>query len=626
MRYVIAVLCALAVVAAQALYGGAMRPVFALPALFLAGLAGALGLAAVFWRNVPSPSFSCVLSVGALAGWLIWRELESPDAWLAGGYLRLTLGCLVMYLIFACALTNPFYRLAFVSVLFLAAVIEAGAAAWQFARPETGPMIPWLSEQLRLWYEPKWNWRGHGTYLNGNHLAWFLNMAGIMAVAVTCWGRWGLKVKILCLYVALASFAGAMVTLSRGGMLGLGAGLTAFLLLSALALAIGARDRRIVGVLVVAAAVVAAGSVSFFVFKNSFVVQQRFDALVSDTYRPVVFEAVWRQAQLEPLLGTGAGTFLYYGREYREMNSFTDDIYAHNDWAQIAADFGFPAFALLVWVVWAHAATGLWGLREVLRKRMAVYSRPQSHAAALLIGALACLAMFVVHSFFDFNMQIPANALLASACLGMLANPGVAGSAGNAARETSLRRLGNVVAGGAAFWLIVLTCRSAGPEYLWLQTENAYLQGRLQDAWILGRTGVEGGRHSRLDRAMGEIYLVAARRAANPVERRAWAKAAARSLEFCVEAAPLEGRNFLLLAEARGIEGRGGAADEAVVQAIQRAPTQGRGYEVYGEFLEEDGRLDEARQVYRVAERLPGSLHARKSADELARKLLILSR
>ncbi len=120
MRYLLAILCALAIAAAQSLYGGVMRPVFALPAyLAVLGVAGILALSALFWRNIPFPALACVASVAAFAGWLFWREMESPDPWLASGYVRLTLACLVIYLLFACIITNPLHRLAFISLLLL---------------------------------------------------------------------------------------------------------------------------------------------------------------------------------------------------------------------------------------------------------------------------------------------------------------------------------------------------------------------------------------------------------------------------------------------------------------------------------------------------------------------------
>lgn len=625
MRYLIAVCCALAVIAAQALYGGAMRPVFALPALLLVGIAGLLALVAAVWRNVPAPSALCLASVGAFAGWLLWRETQSPDPWLAGVYFRLTLGCFVLYLIFACALTNPYHRLAFLCLLMVVAVFQAMAAAWQFAQPETGPLIPWLSEQLRIWYASRWNWKGHGTYLNGNHLAWFLNVTAFMALSLTCWGRWGLKIKILCLYATLSCIGGVWVTLSRGGLLGLGAGLSAFFLLSALTLAIGARDRRFVVVLLLIGVMAAATCASFLIFKNSFVVQQRVKELVNDDYRPMVFEAVWRQAQLQPLEGTGSGTFLYYGRQFREMTSFTDDIYAHNDWAQLFADFGYPAIFILVWVVWAHFSAGLAGLAKILRQRMLQHSRPQSHAAAIMIGAMVSLTVFIVHSFFDFNMQIPANSLLAAAILGMLANPGTPSQTERSWIPGIGRRVGCAVAAGAGGWLMMLTFRAAIPEGFWLQAENAFLEGRLADARSACISGLAAQPHSRLEKLLGDIYLDAARGQKDSPDRLRLSRLAAVHLERSLAISPNDGNCYLQLAEALAILGKREAALSCAVSAIGRIPLQGRGYEVYGQLLEDQGRLSEALEAYRVATRIPSSVLSHRRAEELQKKLLILS-
>lgn len=625
MRYLIAVCCALAVIVAQALYGGAMRPVFALPALLVVGIAGLLALVAAVWRNVPAPSVSCLASVGAFAGWLLWRGAQSPDPWLVGVYFRLTLGCLVLYLIFACALTNPYHRLAFLSMLLVAAVAQSATAAWQFARPETGPLVPWLSEQLRIWYAPRWNFRGHGTYLNGNHLVWFLNVAALMALSFTCWGRWGLKTKIICLYAALSSVAGILVTLSRGGLLGFGAGLAAFLALSALTLAIGARDRRVVATLLVLAVVVIIASGGFLVFKSSLIVQNRIGELVNDDYRPLVFEAVWRQAQLLPLEGTGSGTFLYYGRQYREMTDFTDDVYAHNDWAQLFADFGFPAIFLLALVVWAHFSGGLVGLSKILRQRMLQHSLPQSHAAAIMIGAMASLAVFVVHSFFDFNMQIPANALLAAAILGMLANPGTQSPSGRSWISGIWRKAGCVIGAGAGAWLMVLTFRATIPEAFWLLAENAFLEGRLADARSACISGLASQPHGRLESLLGEIYLDAARRQRDSLERVKLSRLAVVHLERSLAISPNDASCYLQLAEAQAALGKREAALSSSIAAIGLIPLRGRGYEVYGQLLEDQGRLSEALQAYRVAASIPGNLLGYQRAQELQKKLFILS-
>ncbi len=628
MRYALAVLCALAVVSAQVLYGGAMRPVFALPALILVGLAGALGLAALVWRNVPAPSAVCVASVVALAGWLIWRCVHSPDVWLAQTYLRLILGCLVVYLLFAAVLTNPFHRLTFVGILLVVAAAEALTAALQFAQPTTGPVFPWLSEQLRLWYgvSDKAFLRGHGTFLNGNHLAWALNAAGLMALALICWGRWGLKSKLVCLWGSLVILTGAILTLSRGGALGLGAGLAAFLALSAVALSVGARDRRWVAVLAVSGGILAVATVVFLVFQNSFQVQNRFAVLLDDTYRTTVAEAVLRQAQLDPIHGAGAGMFLYFGRQYRELRGGNDDIYAHNDWAQILADFGAPALALVLLVVGVHAVTGFRSFRDVLRRRMSTHARPQSHVAALGLGAMCCLAAFSVHSVFDFNMQIPANALLASALLGMLANSGLAPDRGTTRAGALLRRTVCLGAGAGGIWLSVLSWKAATQDVAWLLAENALLTDRPNEAISWAQSGLQNGRHSRLVQTLGDTYLQAAFLARNRTGRQYWSQRALGPLRESVELVPWDAWRHLRVAEAATLAGSDDEAKKAVFSAIALDPLSGRGYELYAEALERDGRLVEAIRVYDVARRLPENTHSSKSFGALSQRLQLLTK
>jgi len=61
-----------------------------------------------------------------------------------------------------------------------------------------------------------------------------------------------------------------------------------------------------------------------------------------------------------------------------------------------------------------------------------------SNSLALQIGALSAIAAYVVHSALDFNLHIPANALLLAFVFGVIANPGVARESQAAALTKSL--------------------------------------------------------------------------------------------------------------------------------------------------------------------------------------------
>jgi len=622
MRYLPAILCALAVAAAQALYGGVLRPVFALPAFALVGVAGVLGGVCFFRGKNPEPQFFCLLLVAALAGWLLWREIESPDVWLASGYFRLTLACLVVYLLFACVITNPYPRLAFVTVLLLLAMIQTVLAGWQLTHAHTGFPIPWLSEQLRQWYAPRFNGQAHGFFLNRNHLAWFLNAAGITALSLACWGRWGATAKVLCFYVALMSFAGSMLTFSRGGIVSLAAGLAVFFLLSALVLTVGARDRRLAASLLVATGLAATGGIFGWVFQSSARMQDRFSVLLTDPYRPEVLAAAARQFQLDPIYGTGAGTFSYYVRQFREFPISGDDFFAHNDWVQLAADFGYPALALLVAAVVLHFVVGLGSLMAILRQRMVAYSRPQSHAAALLIAALASVTIFTVHSLFDFNMQIPANALLAAAFFGMLASPRLEMTGARAWWKGLMKKIlgyGGVAVCGA--WLLAAVWQAGGTEYYLLKAENALLAGQWEDGADMARKGLAGGRNSPgLHGALGESYLLQSLALESPMARWRNYQLAVKEFSEVAGLVPLAAGNRVLLARALDKAGRLQRAEDEIVEAIRLSPGKGESYILYAELLERTGRLHEAARFYLISGQY-GNRHAARDFDDVQKKL-----
>lgn len=604
MRYVPALLCALAVGVAQILYGGAMRSVFALPSYFLIGLAGVLGLLTLRRKSVSRAHAGCVLSVLAFAGWLLWREFTSPDPWLAASYLRLTLACVTMYLLFVVVITNPLHRLVFLSLVLVFALVQAGLGAWQFAHRHDGFPFPWFSEQLRLSYTTRMSGRAHGLYLNANHFAWFLNIATIFALALTSWGRWGAKTKVVACYVAAVTLVVSALTLSRGGILGLGAGLATFFVLSLAGLVLGGGDRRLFSLLLLIAG--AAAGAMIWLYYNNHMFQGRMGELLGDSYRPAVFEAALRQFQIDPLMGTGAGTFIFYGRKFREFFGFFDDIYAHNDWMQLASDFGFVAFALLLLVVILHVGKGLGDWGRLLRRSVHLHSGLQSHGAAICLGALSCLAAFVVHSFFDFNMQIPVNALLAAACLGMIANVGVE----DVESRTSVpqRVVWAVCAAFFGGWLLWASGQAARPEFYWLKAENALLASEWKQSAGYARKGLEyQPLHPRLRRTLGEALMLQGKYASSFNERWIFLQQASAEFDRVLELAPMDWTNYRLAGEALLLNRRFQKASQIAVENIGLNPGISGNYYLYASILEADGRFDEAYWMYFLSGNFPAA-------------------
>jgi O-antigen ligase len=101
-------------------------------------------------------------------------------------------------------------------------------------------------------------------------------------------------------------------------------------------------------------------------------------------------------------VGAGAGTFYIAFPRYRPESVALYYDYAHNDYAQFAAELGITGFALLaLFVILALAAAlaAQWKRRDPLMRGMAF---------ACIMGVTSIL----IHSWVDFNLQIPANASL----------------------------------------------------------------------------------------------------------------------------------------------------------------------------------------------------------------------
>ncbi len=103
-----------------------------------------------------------------------------------------------------------------------------------------------------------------------------------------------------------------------------------------------------------------------------------------------------------PILGWGLGTFPIVYPEFRSFYTTFFVNEAHNDYLQLLVETGLAGFAIAVWflaLVFRRASGKLKNWTETASGALTV---------AALLGCLGIL----VHSFVDFNLQIPANAAL----------------------------------------------------------------------------------------------------------------------------------------------------------------------------------------------------------------------
>ncbi|MCS7009119.1 MAG: O-antigen ligase family protein, partial [Chthoniobacterales bacterium] len=376
--------------AASELFKAGRVPNGWLPALILIFLS-IYGLSRWFFDSEPARGFLPVVNLlaGALAFSAVLAGIKSTSA-----------------------------RVILVLILVLGGVLQAiQIALWRSFG--SGIETPWFSELLRSWYEGRINPRLSGSYMSRNNTVWALNSSCLFCLALCIWARWPAFLKFLCGWfsglLALTSF----LTLSRGGILGLALGFSLFLGLS-LSIIIKSKGRFRIAALamtiILLIGVVGAGS---WFLANNFLLKERVERVGEDAYRSEAWKPLLRQIQLAPLWGTGPGSTAHWMRILHSPQlAGTESIYAHNDWLEFTAEGGIFALVLLLVALSLSVSIALHGIHSRLISKPD-YGIPQSTEAALGIGALCSIAAFAIHSFFDYNMQLSSNSLLAFLILGI---------------------------------------------------------------------------------------------------------------------------------------------------------------------------------------------------------------
>ena len=400
----------------QILIGG-RGLVFSLPGYGLIALAAVL--AAVTFRRLKSRGdFFCLCASGVFFGYILLRSLTSPIAYAARPDLYCVLAAFAVYGV-TILLSNATLRLTIIVSLLALAIVHVLIGIIQFTRGDNFMLIPFLQRA-------NYGYRASGFLVCPNHLAGLLEVLGVFGLSIACWSRWPLWSKLLVGYVAGVCYAGVAMTGSRGGYLSVAASLIIFAILGLCVL--GAAGKSLVLRFGIAglAALIAVLIATAWLFHSSAVLSERAGTIIDPkNIRLQLWTAAIEQWKLQPLIGTGGGTYRYYGRQLRDPKMQSDPIDVHNDYLHLLCEYGAIGAAGFLLFLYAHLRHGLQSFIQFGPRRAARGGSPLSNRLALNIGALCAVAAYIVHSTVDFNLHIPANALLLAFVFGLIANPDI---------------------------------------------------------------------------------------------------------------------------------------------------------------------------------------------------------
>jgi O-antigen ligase len=254
---------------------------------------------------------------------------------------------------------------------------------------------------------------GRGTYANRDHFAGFLEMALPFAVMypVAVFRRMrsqerqsmGPAVKSAAGWaVALLILLSVIFSFSRGGFI---AALGALLTMGALGLKSRTRAWVAMGGVV---ALVLAGFV--FLPPEKLISRFAIDELKAED-RPELWAETLHLVREYPVAGCGLGGFGSVFVSANLSRPLATDEYAHSDYLQLLLELGAIGFTVVAWL----------GVCVVRRAARAVATEPAGDTRWLGLASMGALAAIAIHSFTDFNLYIPANAMLLAWIAGLTA-------------------------------------------------------------------------------------------------------------------------------------------------------------------------------------------------------------
>ena len=269
------------------------------------------------------------------------------------------------------------------------------------------------------------SWVAFGTYINRNHFAGLMDLTFPLAFAFAFYsyqlwsdpqrriastrsgGESPLEFRIVFyLFLVVIMVMGVVFSNSRGGIISVSFALIALSVLTLLKV-----RRRSWGVVIAGLVTMA---VAFCLWIGMGTILHRFVNMSQAEYegtlrRSMMWSDTVQLFRHNPILGTGLGTYEDALRPFQtHLVNLTVD-HAHNDYLEFASETGLIGFVLLfVPIFYLLVRMIISFLRDHRRYR-----------SAILLGCIGSTLALLTHSLTDFNLQVPANAMIFAAILGV---------------------------------------------------------------------------------------------------------------------------------------------------------------------------------------------------------------
>ena len=309
---------------------------------------------------------------------------------------------IIFYLIIHTVRTRSQFRQLVYLIIGIAALISIIGLLKNFC----GNPFPWWDYTD---FQKKASDRLSSTFGNADHLAGYMEMTIPLLLGLLLTGFRGMKL-FLVIVLAVLLFIALVLSLSRGGWFGALTGL--FFMSVALLFNPYFQSKRLILTLVCGFFVVA------FIVLSSTPVVERIRTLAQNNKISIIESRVsrWKgtiaMIKDHPILGAGPGTFATVFTQYQPPGHANRSFFAHNDYLHFISETGLALVPVMAWMIIALFVRGFKKLNN-----------PSRLVRGVTVGAMSGITAILVHSTSDFNLHIPANALLFTVLAAIVVSP-----------------------------------------------------------------------------------------------------------------------------------------------------------------------------------------------------------
>ena len=600
------VLLAVLLMGAPLVLGGA-RLWFELPLFEIVTLLVLIQAGRIAFSVGPRPRLDLIdLAAVGFTLYAVARWLTSPAEYFSRLEIFNVIACAGVFFTCRYGLARRSHGLVLLGLLIGLGVLETGFGYYLSHHADWSPYGP--GEMMQQFSGARWI----GTYASPNHYGALLVMGMGAALAFGAFSKLSWPVRIVLFYLATLMLAGVVCSASRGSMLG------AFASIGALSI-FGVRYGTVRWWLPVGGGALLLGAF-VLVLSQSTLVQSRLDEVrgtlshgTLDRYVRIQLDHdALRIAADHPVFGTGPGTFVYVHPRYQDSTFPRLAVLTHNDYLNTLDDYGTAGLALALLFITAVTVkffrrprgTGRWQDR------------------VLLAAGFTAWCALLVHSLVDYNLHIPANALLLFALTGLALRR----FTGEPAPERGGLALPRVLLAGvlalAGIAYGVELGRTAISDLIYEHAVARSHEAAPDDSVAAAREALrfDPGNVSALV-FLADIQRIEAAHLDQPADvgqRLRLGQSAADAYRTALRLNPLDDTIEASLGLTFDLMYRYPEAYICYAAALRNQPYNGRFWYGLGNLFWDNGRLEKAEQAYQMGLHCP---HGREENDQPAREL-----